>query len=413
MPGPGGYGPGGPGRYPGGPVGPGGASDPNAPHEPVSHVDLELTDDQLKITVDVTWAEEVYRTAVRPRMMGVVNQLKGKMAVFSAESGPHVLAQAGPRALGTPQGTPRGTWNRAKTDPDRIGLDYPPVQRVSFFADLLPYLGRGSLGSQVNKNAAWYADKNLEVGGAWVPELLVPTYPQSAWRATTPYAPDAVFGATNYVGISGAGLDSARYDPKDPAVKTKLGMTGYGWGSKAEEVTDGLANTIYLMQTPPGLQQPWIAGGGATVRGLDENDPMAGFRYNQGGKPGTFALMGDGSVRFIPATIDKKVLLGMSTRAGGEALADIDVRAPRVDAPKPTTTDLKSNPVTPVVPAPVVTPKADDKKPDDKKGDDKKSDDKKPEDKKSDDKKAEPMPKAEGTKPDDKKGDDKKPDDKK
>ena len=42
-----------------------------------------------------------------------------------------------------------------------------------------------------------------------------------------------------------------------------MGLTGYDWGSKPEEVTDGLSNTIYLMQTPPGLQQPWIAGGGA------------------------------------------------------------------------------------------------------------------------------------------------------
>src|SRR5205823_5481533 len=161
--------------------------------------------------------------------------------------------------------------------------------------------------------------------GAWVPELLVPDYPQSAWRANSPLAPDHALGATNYVAIAGRGLNVAREDPSDPSFpKTKVGITGYGWGSKLEDVTDGLANTIYLMQTPPGLQQPWIAGGGATVRGLDETDPMAAFKYTQRGrtKQGSYALMGDGSVRFIPADIDPQVFLALSTRAGGETLTD-------------------------------------------------------------------------------------------
>ena len=113
-------------------------------------------------------------------------------------------------------------------------------------------------------------------------------------------------------------------------------MTGYGWGSKPEEVTDGLANTIYLIQTPPGPQQPWIAGGGATVRGFDEADPMAGYKYTHpGGKDGTYALMGNGTVRFLPANIDKKVLLALGTRAGAEALADVNTEAPKVEPPKP------------------------------------------------------------------------------
>ena len=140
---------------------------------------------------------------------------------------------------------------------------------------------------------------------------------------TAPDLPGRVFGGTNYVAIAGIGLDAARYDPKSEA--KKVGITGYEWGSKVEEVTDGLENTIYLMQTPPGLPQPWLAGGGATIRGLDEKDPMKGFRHTHGtpdGKPGTFALMGDGSVRFIPGDIDPKLLLAMATRAGGEKIAD-------------------------------------------------------------------------------------------
>lgn len=235
---------------------------------------------------------------------------------------------------------------------------------MSHFADLLPYLGHDGLSRRIDRTKPWYAlerakpdektpDKlgevlvdNLSPGGEWVPQLLVPYYPQSAWRATSQYAPEHTLGATNYVAISGTGLDSARYDPNSPAHKKLVGITGYGWGSKAEEVTDGLANTIYLIQTPPGgLPQPWIAGGGATVRGFDENDPIAGFKSTHpGGKEGTYALMGDGSVRFIPATIDKKVLLAMGTRAGGEALADVNKHTDKVDPPKAPTPEVKPDP---------------------------------------------------------------------
>src|SRR5262249_28015580 len=44
--------------------------------------------------------------------------------------------------------------------------------------------------------------------------------------------------------------------------------------------------------------------------------------------PGTLAVMGDGKVRFIPATIDPQQFRAMCTIAGGEGLANIDVIAP-------------------------------------------------------------------------------------
>ncbi|MDY3559765.1 DUF1559 domain-containing protein [Gemmata sp. JC673] len=359
--GPGGIMPGGPmpgGMGPGS-MGPGGVT-PGAepPALPPSHFDLYHRDDQLLITVDLSWNDTTYRTVVAPRVIGIANQIKGKVAVFSGEAGLHALATVAPRVLSTAKTTPRGTWDRAKSDPARLGLEYPPVQRVSLFAELLPHLGRGGLAGQIDRNAAWYALEydpvdpnnptvpprkrvdNVTPGGEWVPELLVPSYPQSAWRATSPYAPDHTFGATNYVAIAGTGLNAARLNPNssDPEVKKKMGMTGYNWGSRAEDVTDGLANTIYLMQTPPGLQQPWIAGGGATVRGFNEDDPMAGFQHANGGKPGTYALMGDGSVRFVPANVNKKVLLALGTRAGGDMadLADVNTAAPLSELPKPT-----------------------------------------------------------------------------
>ncbi len=362
RPGPGFPGPGsGPGPGRDGEEGPG-VPQPKDKVETESHLDLGMIDNQLLIGVDLNLTGGIYRTAVEPRLVGVANQIKGKIAIFSAEFTVHGTALAGPEAVKVLTAFPRGTADR-KSNFERLGLEYPPVQRTSLFVDLLPFMGREPLARSINKNLAWFDPKNLpepglDRAGAWVPELLVPYYPQSAWRATSPYAPDHVLGATNYVAVAGVGLDTPRADPTKPEFKTKVGITGYNWGSKPDEVTDGLSNTIYMLQTPPGLQQPWIAGGGATVRGLDETDPMFAYKYSHPNRanPGTYALMGDGSVRFIPANIDPNVFKGLATRAGGEKLADLDLLAERVEDPKAKKPEPKPEPK-PVEPEPKPTGK--------------------------------------------------------
>ncbi len=368
------------------------------PTQSPSRIDLGMIDNQLHIAVELNWSDATYRTFVAPRMVSVANQIKGKMAVFSSDLSWSLLASAGPKYAADHKAFPRGTIDRG-SNVNRFGLPYPPFQRVSFFYELLPYLGRGPLKDSLHPRLAWYDEKNLPApghdrAGAWIPELLVPYYPQPAWRATSPLAPDHVLGATNYVAIAGIGLDIARATPTSPEFKKLVGITGYDWGSKVVEITDGAANTIYLMQTPPALQQPWIAGGGATVRGLDPNDPMAGFRYyhpdGKGGtKEGTYALMADGAVRWIPANIDPKALRAMATRAGGDNadIGDIDKVAPKVVLTPLEKTELKSEPKPPVE-------KKGDSKTDDRKTDSKEiTPAKKPEPKSGDKKEPAPAPK--------------------
>src|SRR5262249_14735379 len=152
----------------------------------------------------------------------------------------------------------------------------------------------------------------------------------SSWRAASPFATARVFGGTDFVAISGVGADAARYDPvRNPEHKKLAGITGYDWESKVADVTDGLSNTIYLRQVAPGFPRPWIAGGGATVMGLDRDDPLGPFVADHpdgrgGKKRGTYAIMGDGVVRWIPADIDRETLLAMATRAGGEKIENLD-----------------------------------------------------------------------------------------
>jgi hypothetical protein len=335
-----------PGMGPGMPPVPGMGTPPTDPkvEQPaaLSRIDLRMVDENISIAFEINWTAETFRNKLEPRLMGIAGTLKGKMAVFTSDLSYHALSQAVPRMTAATGGFPRGTADRKLTDASRYGLKYRPETRVSFFAELLPFIGRDGLGRTINRDLAWFEPGNLDAAEAWVPELLVPTYPHSAWRATWPDLPGRVFGGTNYVAIAGVGLDIAREDPAADEFKAKVGITGYDWGSKVDEVADGLPHTIYLMQTPPGLSQPWMAGGGATVRGLNPADPMRGFVHMFGtpdGKPGTFALMGDGSVRFIPADIKPDLLLAMATRAGGEAFV-----ADRIDKETVLVFDPKKKP---------------------------------------------------------------------
>jgi hypothetical protein len=338
LPGPGPAPPSGPGV----PGVPGGPDTPTSPSQIWSHVDLEFTDNVITLSVDLNWTDDAYRRSVHPGIVGVVNMVKGKMAVFAGSETWHALAAAVREYAKQHKGFPRGTFNRATGSKEGriLNMAAPPAQRVSFFTELLPYLGRADIKHRIDPRKAWFDESNAEAGEWWVPELLVPYYPQSAWRAVTPFAAERVFGGTDFVAIAGVGADAARYDPaRNPAHKKLAGITGYDWGSDVKDVTDGLANTIYLMQVAPGFSRPWIAGGGATVMGLDPADPLGPFVADHpdgkgGKKRGTYAIMGDGTVRWIPADIDPKVLLAMATRAGGETIDNLDKVAPKVEPPR-------------------------------------------------------------------------------
>ena len=309
-------------------------------------VEINLADRLLTIAGTLKWPEEKYRALVAPQITRVSSMMKGRMSVLTGEIEWHRLANVSAKLQDGKKPYPRGTLDREASD-TRYRLAYPPEQRCSFFVDLLPYIGQGPLRNQIqDKKFPWYAKENVNAGEAWVPEFLVPYYPQESWRATHPLAAGKSLGATNYVAPAGLGMDAGYYDPADPELAKKVGITGYNWGSKPEDVKDGLSNTIYLLQAAPGAARPWIAGGGATNVGIDESNPMAAFNHRlPDGKRGTYALMADGSVRFLKEGTDPKLFMAMVTRAGGESLSDFDKNAPKVEPTKALDTELRSGAV--------------------------------------------------------------------
>lgn len=178
-----------------------------------------------------------------------------------------------------------------------------PLNRVSWMAGLLPYLGHDLVYRKIHFDKAWKEPANWLAARHIVPEFLDPHSSSGTWRVNYPGLPLEV-GATHYVGISGIGIDAAEFNRTDMALVGKLGVFGYEGSATLEQIKNGRGqqNTILLIQVradgPEGLT-PWIAGGGSTVRGVPEKNSFEPFVGKHGNLEGTYVAMADGSVRFI------------------------------------------------------------------------------------------------------------------
>jgi hypothetical protein len=232
----------------------------------------------------------------------------------------------------------QATFPRGEALNQRLGRSFPPNQRVSWMAGLLPFLGHEDLFKRIDNKKSWRDEENLKHGAVLIPQFLNPQFPRPSWRAHVPSLGVRDQGATHYVGMAGVGLDAADYKFGDKTVEKKLGMFGYERRTALKDVSDGLSNTIYVIQVAPTLPRPWLAGGGATTQGAPETGSVQPFVAQHGQKRGTYAIMADGSVRFINATISDDVFKAMCTIRGGDDVKDMN-DAPKVD---PKGTELKT-----------------------------------------------------------------------
>jgi hypothetical protein len=286
--------------------------------------------------------------AASDRMFTVLVQklvhAKGQADMTGGRSRIHDLAAALHAYAQEKHQFPRGTADRRSTT-DRAGLPFRPDQRVSWMAELLPYLGQGEfagLKRHIDDQQSWRvpsAKDNKEnidgknnrfVAQTLIPYFLASNSPPTSWWVNYP-AVDYPVASTHFVGIAGIGLDAANYSATDPAVAKKLGVFGYDRATKLEDVKDGLDKTIILLQVPTDIKTCWLAGGGSTIRGVPEIDPIQSFVCAEfKGKQGTFAIMGDGKVRFISKDMNPEIFKGMCTINGGEEIGDLEQIAPVV-----------------------------------------------------------------------------------
>jgi hypothetical protein len=314
------------------PPGPGSGL-PGNPNNPggsftTSSFTITSSDKLLLVTLDVDWKSVYYeRDGISQRISSAVDMLKGEALMMTGRAHWHMVASVAKKfqAAGA---IPYAAYPRA-TNSNRFDLPYLPEQRVSWMADMLPYLGYDTLSRKIKRDAAWNDEANLEAGSAWIPEFLNPELPEATWRAYVPSLKGRDLGATHFVGLTGIGMESGEF-PDTPEYAKKLGIFGWNRQAKFADIVngDGAANTIFMIQVPPNVQRPWIRGGGSTAQGVPATGSIKPFVSSVGGRKGTYAVMADGSVRFISDSIDDAVFQALVTYKGGEKIDNLDQIAP-------------------------------------------------------------------------------------
>ncbi|HTI50696.1 MAG TPA: DUF1559 domain-containing protein, partial [Planctomycetaceae bacterium] len=183
----------------------------------------------------------------------------------------------------------------------------PLEKRISWIADVLPYLDQNGAFQSVDFTKAW--DDPVHERLTKLDLNLLHT-PGPAEGVTIPA------GYTQYVGIGGVGEDA----PLLPVTDPRAGAFGYNRVTKLVDIKDGTSNTL-LVTEASGNFGPWIAAGPATIRSLTKK-PYINGPDGIGGpfKGGVHAALGDGSVRFISENIDPKIFEALSTINGGEPI---------------------------------------------------------------------------------------------
>jgi DNA-directed RNA polymerase subunit RPC12/RpoP len=287
----------------------------------------------VALTLRVSLSDNDYRAVV-----GWLGERFANLRIWAetAERRPrvHELAEAIQAYVRDKGSFPRGALDRAETAAHPF--PWRPDQRLSWLVDLLPYLPGGDYGAlRLDRELGWNEGVNLVVGRMPVPHFLGRVHSTNPyWRWVAHWGQYWPLAASHYVGISGVGMDSADYRSDDPQTAAKLGIFGYDRVTRPADVKDGLANTIVAVQVPAEKARPWMAGGGSTVRAVSGEDdclrPFVCLDYR--GRRGTFALMADGKVRFLPADLPPATFRALCTIAGGETVQDLDRVAPVVEA---------------------------------------------------------------------------------
>lgn len=190
----------------------------------------------------------------------------------------------------------------------------PPEQRLSWVYLLLPVLEQDEIYKSIDRSQTWDSTANTKAVNKPIRTLICST------------AADITIPHTSYLGVAGVGADAATLPADDP----RVGAFGYNRTLKAKDFTDGMSNTMLLMETRSG--GPWAQGGPGTVRGLDpasrpytgdgrplDGDHQTGRWWERKSRTATVAMC-DGSVRTVRDSVAAEVLEAAATVRGKEEL---------------------------------------------------------------------------------------------
>lgn len=293
----------------------------------------------LVVNVEIQFHADSNSKVIQDFLQPRVLVLRGLTEMVGAPSRLHELAAATLKLAQKDGAWPRGVFERA-IDGKRLGRPYPPNEKISWMAALLPYLGQEDVYKRIKLDQSWKSDPNAAPGSVLIPAFVDASAPSHTWWVQPPYPGGRRYGATHFVGIAGVGPDAPEYAADDPTVATKIGPLGYDRPTTVADIKDGTSHTILMLQVPPTYKRPWIAGGGATLMGVPETNSIRPFVGVHGKERGTYAIMADGSVRFISEKISDAAFQAMCTINGGEKV-NLDQDAPSRPAPG---AELKTQP---------------------------------------------------------------------
>ena len=213
---------------------------------------------------------------------------------------------------------------------------------------LLPYMEQDNLYRTLDIKQGIEASANLAGRTRQVPMYLCPSDPSTKPVFTVVAnggGPICDVAFANYVGVGGTFEVSVYPD-------TNNGSLVRNKGFRVLDLTDGSSNTIFVGERGS-KQSPMTTWTGAVtgaivpplVSGYDKEGPPVLILTNTGTAAdrrvpnnalghvedansfhpgGVNFLYGDGSVRFLRASIDPKTWVGLGTRAGGEVLGSLE-----------------------------------------------------------------------------------------
>jgi hypothetical protein len=197
---------------------------------------------------------------------------------------------------------PRGTHPNKELKPEK---------RLSWQADLMPYLEGVTIYELLDLNKSWDDQANRNALAAEWPVFINPGVGEAKREG---------YALTHYVGWGGLGGDGPLLSANDP----RAGCFAYDRGTRITDIKDGLSNTAMVSESSNDYGS-WAAGGPPTIRSLTKK-PYVNGPDGIGGpyRSGCFVGFADMSVRFISKQIDPSVMEAMMTICGGEA---IDIHA--------------------------------------------------------------------------------------
>jgi prepilin-type processing-associated H-X9-DG protein len=203
--------------------------------------------------------------------------------------------------------------------------------KLSWSASVLPWLEQDAVFRTIRGDLPYTDPANLPAGQTVLAVFLCPTSPRdSLWRPSAEL-PGTQYARSDYGALNGErGLRSptASNSPERGVLIMEKPLS-------LADITDGASQTILVGEAPEGIHGNWIS-----VRNVfDQSAPVSERHsdvspypscwipgvfcdygqeissYHAGGAQTVFA---DGSVHFLPSTMDNAVLAALCSRAGGE-----------------------------------------------------------------------------------------------